>query len=108
MNQPSRNFPNPWPRMALAAALTIWAGANMWSALLRMSQITDPDVHNRTVGVVLSIVFTLLPLVIAIYLFWTVVVGPEDPVATGKLRQKEREKRRRGDRQKGKKGNRRN
>ena len=72
--------------MALAAALTIWAGANLWTTVFRLSEITGADVQNRTVGLILSILFTLLPLVIAIYLFWTVVVGPDDPVATGKTR----------------------
>ena len=96
MNKPTRNFQNPWPRMALAAALTIWAGANLWTTVFRLGEITDVDVHNRTVGLFLSIAFTLLPLVIAIYLFWTVVVGPEDPVATGELRREERDQRRGG------------
>ena len=92
--------------MALAAALTIWAGANLWTVLFRWSDITGVDVHNRTVGLFLSILFTLLPLVIAIYLFWTVVVGPEDPVATGELRRKKREQRRHGKGSSGKKADR--
>ena len=72
--------------MALAAILTVWAGANMWSCIFRWSEITDADNANRTVGMLAAILFTLLPLVIAIYLFWTIVVGPDDPVATGEAR----------------------
>ena len=86
MNSPRRNFRNPWPRMALAALLTVWAGANMWSCVFRWSEITGVEGTSRTIGMLLAILFTLLPLVIAIYLFWTVVVGPDDPVATGELR----------------------
>ncbi len=93
--------------MALAAALTVWAGANLWTVLFRWSEITGVDVHNRTVGLFLSVLFTLLPMVIAIYLFWTVVVGPEDPVATGEFRRGERDQRRQGKGPAGKTGGRR-
>lgn len=69
--------------MALACVLTIWAGANMWSAIFRRQEIWADDIPSRSIGLLLSILFSLLPLVIAIYLFWTVMVGPDDPVAKG-------------------------
>lgn len=78
MNGTARNVQNPWPRMALAAGLTVWAGANLWSSIFRWSEIMDAENISRTIGIFLAITVTLLPLVVAIFLFWTVVVGPED------------------------------
>ncbi len=65
--------------MVLACLLTVWAGANMWSSVLGWQTIWVEDVSSRSLGLLFSIGFTLLPLVIAIYLFWSVVVGPQDP-----------------------------
>ncbi|MDG2012380.1 MAG: hypothetical protein P8J33_02675 [Pirellulaceae bacterium] len=79
MNTPSRNFKNPWPRMVLACILTVWAGANLWSGVFRRDEIWVLDIPSRTVGLFLAILFAVLPLVIAIYLFWSIVVGPNDP-----------------------------
>ena len=86
----SRNFKNPWPRLALIAILAIWSGANLWSGIFRRAEIMDADRANQSVGLILTICFALLPLVVAIYLLWTVVVGPDDPVATGQSRQGKR------------------
>lgn len=72
--------------MGLACVLTIWAGANLWSCIFRWNEILTTDYPSRTVGLFLAVFFALLPLVIAIYLFWTIVVGPDDPVAQGKSR----------------------
>lgn len=73
--------------MAMACVLTIWAGANLWSCIFRWGEIISDDYPSRSIGIFLSILFTLLPLVVAIYLFWTVVVGPDDPVALGNTRE---------------------
>lgn len=48
----------------------------------------DADYANRTWGIVFGICFTLVPLVIAIYLFWSVVVGPEDIASNAERRKK--------------------
>ena len=78
MNQLPRNFKNPWPRMAFASLLTIWAGANLWSMFFRWQSIWETDVASRSIGLLMAILFSVLPLVISIYLFWSVVVGPND------------------------------
>ncbi len=77
--QTSRRIKNPWPRLALSAALTVWAGSNMWTARFHWTEIYQTDPANRFVGLFLTIMLTLVPLVVAIYLAWTVVVGPDDP-----------------------------
>jgi len=84
MNESPRNFKNPWPRMAFACLLTIWAGANLWSVLFRWNDIWDTDVASRSVGLLFAILLSVLPLVIAIYLFWSIVVGPNDPTLNAK------------------------
>ncbi len=68
--------------MALACVLTIWSGANLWSCIFRWSDIISEDIPSRTLGLFLAILFAVLPMVIAIYLFWSVVVGPEDVQAS--------------------------
>lgn len=73
-----RNFSNPYPRLALAVVLTIWAGSNLCFVLFRYSEIWSTDISSRSMGLILSIMFTQLPFVVAIYLIWTLVVGPED------------------------------
>ncbi len=65
--------------MVLACILTVWAGANLWSGVFRRDEIWVLDIPSRTVGLFLAILFAVLPLVIAIYLFWSIVVGPNDP-----------------------------
>jgi hypothetical protein len=86
MNQPSRNLAKPWPRLAMACLLTIWAGANLWFAMVSRESIWSDDIPSRTAGLFLTILFANLPLVIAIYLFWSIVVGPDDDLAAGKKR----------------------
>ena len=78
--------------MALACFLTVWAGANLWSGVFRWEEIWIDDIPGRSVGLLLTILFALLPLVVAIYLFWTVVVGPDDPVARGTARKQDTDK----------------
>jgi hypothetical protein len=72
-------FSNPWPRLALATGLMIWAGANLWSAIFRWSEIYNTETWNRGLGIFLTILVSVLPIVIGIFLIWTLVVGPDDP-----------------------------
>lgn len=83
-NPPPRNkngrIPkNPFPRLAMATFLMIWAGSNLWGAIFRWSEINEAEVWNRGLGMLLTILVTVLPMVIGIYLIWTIVVGPDDP-----------------------------
>ena len=87
-SQPRRNFKNPWPRLSLVGFLTVWSGANLWSAIFRRQEILEPERANQFVGIWMTACFSLVPLVIAIYLLWTIVVGPEDPLATGEAGQR--------------------
>lgn len=75
----SRIVKNPWPRLAMATVLMVWAGSNLWSAIFRWEEINNAEAWNRGVGMFLTILVTALPMVIGIYLIWTIVVGPDDP-----------------------------
>ncbi len=63
----------------MATGLMVWAGSNLWSALYRWSEINNAEAWNRGSGLLLTILVTALPLVIGIYLIWSIVVGPDDP-----------------------------
>ena len=78
MSNTQRNIANPFPRLALSCVLTVWAGANLWSCIFRWNDIMTEDIPSRTIGLFLAILFAVLPMVVAIYLFWTIVVGAED------------------------------
>ncbi len=67
-----RPIASPWPRLVLAAGLTVWAGANLWSAFFRWRDIVGAEPGSRVTGIILTLLVTLVPLVVAILLFGSV------------------------------------
>jgi hypothetical protein len=74
-----RPIANPWPRLALAAALLLWAGANLWSGIFQWQAIMAQEGVNRAVSVLLTIVFSIGPLLVAVLLIRSVAARPEPP-----------------------------
>ena len=63
----------------MATVLMVWAGSNLWSAIFRWGEINNAEAWNRGAGMLLTILVTALPMVIGIYLIWSIVIGPDDP-----------------------------
>ncbi len=76
VQDPKRKVKNPLGRLCLAALLTVWSGANIWSAIFRRHEIWTDDVNSRSVGLLFSILFVMVPLVLAIWLLWSVTAAP--------------------------------